>query len=272
MAVMTPRRILMSPAGSARKRSAPATTPARRRQGVLRRKLRGSMRKVSIARIVNAVEQSAQEKKRIEIPLSIGSKRVFTSYLIGSDILAGPQSSQRIGNHITLTGVNVKGFFQNTNGVAPAATGCPLILRMYLVTTTRSDNPSSYWYQGLNADSNIGYGPAPFFTNDTIGDRNRMLYRLNLQDMTLLVAKTYKVYPRLTDGVNNKTTIAFKWFKKLNVKMHYNNPSSATPPLAADQVRPNIWLCYFLENPDVGSTDVNVFGTAQFTCTQYYRE
>lgn len=272
MVSATPRRLFMSPAGSARKRSAPGTA-MRSKFGphLAKVRVRSTPKRMTVKKLIQKVAETAQEKKRQESPLSVGTKRSWTEYLIGSDIAPAAGSFNRIGGHITVTGVSVKGSFQNLNGVAPGAPASPLILKMYLVTTDRSDSPRTFWFQDQNNDRNIAYND-PLFTNDPAGDRLKMRYRLNLQDMKILKKAQYKVYPRLTDGVNNKTIVSINWYKKLDVKFHYNVPPAQAIPYSADAVRPNIWLCYFLENPDVGSVDANMFGNAQFTCVTYFRE
>lgn len=269
MLAVTPRRLRFAetPRGSTprgAKRGAPMTMSSRKR----------STKRVRITKVSGGVKKILKdallEKKRTEEPLAVLNKRDFRSYLIGSNIVVGAQSFQRIGNRITLTGIGLKGNVRWT-GLVTGVSVSPVILKMYIVSTTRSDNPLSYWYQAVGNDNNISYNDAGF-TADALGDSIRTRFRLNLQDIKLLWHRRKKIYPRLVDGVNNRTAQDIKYFKKLNINMHYNTPAGGAIPFGQDAVRPNVFFIWFMENPDTGSVDANCNAAANINLCQYFTE
>lgn len=263
--VTTPRR-------STRARSITPGSSARKRRRVLVR----PYKKKRIYRVPRgmriALKRSLEEKKRVDRLFNVNTKRSFTSVLIGSDIGYGTLTSQRIGGRINLTGVSIKGSFQHTeqSAVDSRFTG-PVVLKCYLIMTHRTDNPISYWYQNTNNDNNIAYNAADF-TNDPLGDRKRLDYKLNLADMKIMMARSYKVYPRSSGTANTKCMTPVTMYKKMFVPIHYNTLLSDTIPYGQDKVRPNVFFCAFIESPDEGGTDAQMIG--QFKCfvTTYFTE
>nr|QJI53689.1 MAG: capsid protein [Cressdnaviricota sp.]QJI53691.1 MAG: capsid protein [Cressdnaviricota sp.]QKN88873.1 MAG: capsid protein [Cressdnaviricota sp.] len=223
-----------------------------------------------------ALEGSYTEKKRFEFGRSVNTTTsAWSNYLIGSELVVGPTSFDRIGDSITLTRIYVK--FQcsytTPRGTVPAvgatlSPGGPAYVYAFIVETTRTDDPRTYWFQGRNSDANIDFATA---TADAAGDEGRFLLKINKRECRILAKKRVVLSPR-TD--TDPAVCSHHGFsistKKLRKKMHWNTTPTATVPYANTSVRPNIWVIWYSLQPDVtasrGVVKMSLEGT------MYYHE
>ena len=139
---------------------------------------------------------------------------------------------------------------------APTAPGCtgPLLLKMYLVSTTRSDSPKAYWYQRANSDATDNF-------DTRVGGQAKITAKVNTQEIRILGSKTVKVGGR-TNGYDPMCAHASGQFTvKMNKKIKYTVAVGDVNPYPAVAVRPNVWFCFYLTDPDANATSTSTDGS-----------
>lgn len=248
----------------------------RRGYGAKRRRVgtaKGATRRRPTVRDI--VRDMAQEKKRKESEWEIEDVHQADAWLIGRDIkydnATDTGSTTRSGNLLTFTGLSIKGHFRSiepTNSVNTTRQA-PVLLRLYLVSTTRQDNPLTYWWQGINSDINV---PNDNITKDRVGDSERMERRMNKLDIKILGRATYRVvHPNFATTNDGHLKIINKYWK-LNVPVHYNTDTAAAIPYGATNVRPNIWLVQMVLQPDQTATLSTSDVSGRIQMCLYFRE
>lgn len=244
----------------------------RRRIGTVSKKRKGRQ---SVAQIIKNL---AQEKKKYEDQYTNTTKHTLSTQLLCQNIAIGSQSYQRVGNRISLTGVGIKGtasWTGNTSTIAVAGninTCVPFILKIYIVQTSRNDNPVSYWFQDTNSDSNLNYNSG--FTIDATGDLLRSQYRMNTKEIKILARKSYTVYPKRDIQQNFQSIKNINMYVKFKkpITIQYNTGPGVVPPYGAAEVQPNVWLCHAWYSADTGQTAAQNLVSARMIVTQYYQE
>jgi len=260
----TPRRLFLSPTSAKPMYSA--------RSGK-RRRLRSSRKSTGPRPTLRSVIQDmTQEKKRREDNIALTSLHTMNTFLVGRNIELGAGTNGRIGGHITLTGINVKGVLQNSSVVADNGIRivAPIMFRCWIVSTQRNDDPQSYWFQSNNSDANVNYSTG--FTNDPTGDVARGRSRLNGQEIKIHAYKSIKLLPKRTAQQNNGSCRTISMYVKLDKVLKYNTAVLSTIPYTPDQVQPNFWICTAFYNADTQTTTTDSFATANLCYTQYFRE
>lgn len=268
----TPKRLMFqTPGSNKRARCGPSNivvgrTTTKRRRAILMTGKRGKRKSVK-----EIVQDITQEKKRYEQLISQTVKHVMGTFLLGEQLITGTSSSTRIGSHIRVTGLNIKGgIYYNT--VSNSSNAQPVYLNIWVVQTKRETNPEGYWWQSLNQDSNLNYSGGTGPLADAAGDFVRLRLRMNRQDIKLLARRKYMVCPPRLSDPNACSVANVNFFVKMNQIMHFNTAAGAVPPYDASQVRPNIWVCWALSQPNpIGSV---VDSNAAFTAiaTMYFKE
>lgn len=237
--------------------------------------------------VKDILQDLTQEKKKHERLQSYTSLHQMGTYLVGSEIYTGPASFQRIGSHITLTGIGIKGTFQWAGNSAtsvpvggPPATNSvwnnnivvPVKLRIWLVSTKRELDPTSYWFQAQNQDNNINYNTGA--TADPTGDTARSRFRMNSQEIKVHMSKTYTVFPKRDIQQNFQSVVSINIYHKLKTPkvLKYNALSTQVTQHTTDQVQPNYFICYAFFQPDTGATPGQTLAQANMMFTTYYRE
>jgi len=252
----------------------------RRRIGTIRTKGKPK----TVRDIVQEIAQTKRKRTRILTPppvfeanaTLIGNNIMFADGTGGGALpaLDAPDSA-RESQVITLTGIALKGHFRSVEPVV--ATGVvlqpPTTLRWYLCTTSRADNPLNYWYQEINKNNNLPYN---VFTEDGLGDCDRIECHMNLLDIKILARGQYKVAHSNFATEQHNSRVLVNRFIKLNMKIHYNTAKDDTPPYTEAMVRPNIWFIMCVQNanpllvgPSAAST---VETTGRINLTTYWRE
>lgn len=271
----TPRRLFIPDTP----RSKPmflATRGKRRKLNTLR-KTRRTTRKRNLREIV---QDLAQEKKRHDSNQTWNTLHQMGTYLCCSEIYQGVQLDQRVGNRIKLTGISIKGTLQhsgspntNTAGTWTNTVVVPIYLRIYIVKTTREASPVGFWYQQTNNDANLNYNTG--FTTDPTGDVLRSRLRINAKECHVLMRKTYRVHGHRDLQQNFEGTKQINMFYKFKkaLDLQYNGPETQTTAYGADGVRPNVWVCYALFQPNTMATASGVnLAAMNVQITTYYRE
>lgn len=229
--------------------------------------------------VKDVLQDLVQEKKKHERLQSFTTMHQMGTYLCGSEIYVGPNSSQRVGGHITLTGIGVKGVVQhsgtgntNTAGTWTNTVGTPVTLRIWIVSTRRELDPIAYWFQAQNTDNNINYNTGA--TVDPTGDTARARFRMNRQEITVHKVRNYKVYPHRDIQQNFESLKNINIYYKLKkpVVLKYNGLNTQVTQFSNDQIQPNFFVCYALINPDTNGTLALNLAVMNAMITTYYRE
>lgn len=263
----TPRRLFLAPLSPKPLYRGPLRAAMAR--GAKRRRL-GTVRRARTVREI--VQDIAQEKKRQERVQAISTPHVLNTYLVGSEIAPGVGSWQRVGGHITLTGISIKGNYTNSANRVGTNVTVPTTLRIWIVSTSRNDSPLAYWYQNFNADGNLNYNTD--FAQTPAGDVVRSQARLNAQEIKVHARKSIKVLPGRDTQQNNGACRNFSMFHKFKKPMviKYNTGAGEAVPYSANQVQPNIWICFAIVQPDVLATAGQTASQGNMAFTMYYRE
>lgn len=248
---------------------APAAGPTKRTRAKRKSTRRKSNAPLTVGTLVRAVADRSQEKKRHTSGRAGATPAsTFGSYLIGSEIAPGTGSFQRIGDVITTTRISVK-YQLTASAVAGAAPQNGVsYLYMYILRTTRDQNPSVYWYQQPNSDENDAFGTAPL---TAAGDVTRMNRKLNKREIKVLAFKRHTLSPRTTTDEVACNHIQGQFStKKLRMKFHYNTLPAAATPYSNTQVRPNVYFVWFILQPDENGARTSPLFNAEVD--QYYQE
>lgn len=268
----TPRRLF---AGTTKK-WVPTGSALQKRRRVTKYTPRSSGRRKSIK---DVLQDLTQEKKKYERLQAFTTMHQMQTYLCGSEIYIGPNSFQRIGAHVTLTGIGIKGVVQhsgsgntNTSGTWTNTVGSPVTLRIWIVSTKREQDPLVYWFQKQNDDSNANYNTGA--TVDPAGDVARSRFRMNRQEITVHKVKSYKVYPHRDIQQNFESLKNINIYHRLKkpIVLKYNADPTKVTQFTSQEVQPNVYICYALIQPDTNATVA--LNLAQMNCmfTMYYRE
>lgn len=227
----------------------------------------------TVEAIVQRAINGAREKKRFDVGRSLNAnKRVLSQYQFGTEIVTGAQSFNRVGETATVTRIAIK-YRAHLNAGSPTTDQvriAPVYLKLFIVRSTRTDDPRFHWFQGSNTDGNLDFNTFP---STPAGDTSRLNARLNSREIKVLARKTIIIGGRSSaDPDSCACKVGTITTKKLNMKLHWNVGTGDVAPYGRDRVQPCVYFIWYACQPDgavgvdTGEIDFNWLGT------MYYQE
>lgn len=233
----------------------------RNRRFTRRRQFR--RRPLKRSRAVTAMKKSivaaTQEKKTYSSLATNASINNYVATVFGLTApVVGPSNYQRIGNHVTLSGVRVNCNWTQTNNFTDDPAHCVYVY-MFIVRSFRSgDSFSSRWF--LNGSNEpVSFGSA--------SELQRSEYRINTKENKVYFKKRVKL-EHYKPGNNAKYSYLNDFYVPLNVKIKFDDDDAT----ASGEIYPKVSVVIYALAPDQNPYVSNPEVSLNSYITWYYRE